>query len=121
MAANIRQCQRCGRVKITTLVDFKANVSLFFRRRETKLSGNLCHSCMTKEFVSFEVATLLGTWWGIIGLIIGPFFLFHNMIEYVDGSIAIVKGKRRLRLEGRTVEQDASDERQTDIKAGDDS
>ena len=105
MAATIRQCQRCRSVKVTSEVTFKANVSFLFRRDREKFSGYLCLSCITKEFLSFELTTLFGTWWGIIGCILGPVFIVYNIIEYIEGSVAIVAAKRRFRREGRTVRQ----------------
>jgi hypothetical protein len=67
------------------------------------MSGNLCLSCMTNEFLSFELTTLFGTWWGIIGCVLGPFFLLHNLAEYAEGSIAIVRAKWRSKSEGQTT------------------
>ena len=81
MAASILRCAQCGDVKITSFVMFKANVSLLFRRKERKFSGHLCFACMTRVFMSFELATLLGTWWGFIGFVIGPFFFYITCLS----------------------------------------
>lgn len=95
MAASILRCAQCGDVKITSFVMFKANVSLLFRRKERKFSGHLCFACMTRVFMSFELATLLGTWWGFIGFVIGPFFLLHNLFEYISGGVDIFTARMR--------------------------
>jgi len=70
---------------------------------------------MTKGFLSFELTTLFGTWWGIIGCVLGPFFLLHNSSEYFEGSIAIARAKRRFKLEGQTARPNTP-ETQTTIK-----
>jgi hypothetical protein len=95
MAASIRQCEQCGHIKTTSFVTFKANVSLLFRRKERELSGHLCFSCMTRVFMSFQLATLLGTWWGFIGFLLGPLFILQNFVEYISGglNIAIARGR----------------------------
>jgi hypothetical protein len=64
-------------------VSFKANISYLFRRQEKEISGSLCSSCATRTFAAFELQTLVGTWWGIIGCIVGPICLLHNITEYV--------------------------------------
>lgn len=100
MAVTIRQCAGCKNQRITSLVTFKANVSLFVRRYETNITGHLCFSCMTGKFLSFEITTLLGTWWGIVGMVKGPFFILHNLAEYIEGGIGIARAKGRAKLEG---------------------
>ena len=87
----LHRCVRCGEVRPTALVTFKANVSLIFRRRQSEFCGYVCFSCMTKEFFSFEVTTLVGTWWGIIGCILGPYFIIINVCEYCAGSFVILR------------------------------
>jgi hypothetical protein len=49
---------------------------------------------MTKEFAGHETATLLGTWWGIIGCILGPVYLVSNILEYIAGTADIVFTKK---------------------------
>lgn len=116
MVATIRHCERCKQIKVTSLVTFKSNVSFLFRRIERKLSGYLCLSCMTKEFLAFELPTLFGTWWGIIGAILGPFFIVHNLSEYIDGSLNIIRAKRLSKMDGQTVRPNIP-ETQTTIKS----
>jgi hypothetical protein len=67
-------------------VSFKENISYFFERRYRKLSGNLCFSCTTKTFATFELRTLFGTWWGLIGCVVGPYYIFHNLVEYAEAA-----------------------------------
>jgi hypothetical protein len=39
-----------------------------------------------EKFSAFELRTLFGTWWGFIGCIVGPYFLFDNLVEYLAAS-----------------------------------
>jgi len=88
-----RECKRCGRIKSTQYVFFIENISYFFARRERTFHGHICFSCMTKTFAIFEIRTLLGTWWGIIGMISGPGYLLENLIEYMKHSYRFVRSK----------------------------
>jgi hypothetical protein len=90
-----RQCDCCGRTRITTLANFRQNVSFFFGRRERVFSGKICFVCMTKEFLKFETTTLFGTWWGLIGCLLGPVYLLYNLLEYASGSFLIARDKVR--------------------------
>jgi hypothetical protein len=82
----LQQCERCGRTGYTQLVLFKENISYFFARRHREFSGHLCFSCATKTFAAFEFRTLVGTWWGIIGFFVGPFYILHNLMEYLSAT-----------------------------------
>jgi hypothetical protein len=86
----VRSCETCKRARRTELVTFRANVSLFFTRKETTISGYLCWICATKYFVGYELTTLVGTWWGIIGMLVGPVFLLQNILEYVTAMFLFV-------------------------------
>jgi hypothetical protein len=68
----IYRCQNCGRGRNTQHCLFKANMSFIFRRWYSELNANLCLGCATTKFFAFEVSTLCLTWFGIIGIILGP-------------------------------------------------
>jgi hypothetical protein len=61
---------------------------LFFERRGSEISGDLCFPCITKTFAGFELTTLLFTWWGIIGAILGPIYLIANIVDYTSACLA---------------------------------
>jgi hypothetical protein len=92
-----RKCDRCGRAKTIALVTFKENVSYFFQRRQKEFSVWLCFGCMSRTFVRFEVFTILWTWYGIIGCVLGPVFIVSNIDEYICGSFLIVRASLRRR------------------------
>jgi hypothetical protein len=58
---------------------------------------------MTAKFMEFEFQTLVGTWWGIVGCILGPIFILKNLLEYVSGSFLIAVDTTKLRLEIRRL------------------
>jgi hypothetical protein len=80
----IRQCQNCGKVRNTQHCLFKANMSFFFTRWYREIDGHLCLRCTTTKFFAFEVSTLCLTWFGIIGMFLGPVYLLHNIVEYIE-------------------------------------
>jgi hypothetical protein len=75
----VGDCGRCGKRSITFHVVFKENISYFFERKESTVDAKLCFLCTVKVFGAFTGRTLLGTWWGVIGAIIGPMYLVSNI------------------------------------------
>ncbi len=100
-----KKCTSCGRNKITALVSFKQNVSYLIRRQQREFSGWLCFKCMTAEFAKFELVTLVGTWWGIIGCVLGPVFIVLNLFEYISGSYTMIHAAVRMRPHAVSVDE----------------
>lgn len=88
-----RRCTLCGQEKHTFWVVFNQNVSYLFARRTREFAGFACLRCMTKCFAEFEVITLFGTWWGVIGFFLGPIILIGNLAEYVKGAYRLTRSK----------------------------
>ena len=76
-------CDRCGYHKRLFRSEYRSNVSYIFRRQEQEIDGNYCMSCNTHLFVRFTLTTFIGTWWGIIGMILGPIYILKNIFNYV--------------------------------------
>jgi hypothetical protein len=76
-------CKGCGRLRPTQHVFFRENISYFFGRQYRELSAYLCIRCATLMFASFEGRTLVLTWWGLIGALLGPYHLLYNLLEYL--------------------------------------
>lgn len=87
----VRECKMCGRPKMTQWAYFQENVSYFFGRQERTLAGFVCFPCMSMSFAEFEIRTLLFTWWGIVGLFVGPAYLVTNLAEYLKLSYRFLK------------------------------
>ena len=82
-----RLCQSCGLSKKTKFAEFTENISYFFSRQERTFSGRLCFRCMTKTFLVYTGRTLVGTWWGIIGAMVGPIYIIQNIAEYIKHTV----------------------------------
>lgn len=82
-----QSCTYCGTLSITQQALFKQNVSWFFQRWERTFDGEICFPCMTRVFLSFTTMTLVGTWWGVIGMLIDPGYILLNVFEYLKNSI----------------------------------
>jgi hypothetical protein len=50
---------------------------------------------MLLKLLEFEGATLIGTWFGIIGCILGPYYLMLNLLEFASGILLL--GSRAVR------------------------
>jgi len=92
-------CDICKEARETETCYFKQNVSYFFERRESEFCGKLCHSCMNKVFLKHTLITLFGTWWGVVGMFLGPAFIFHNITEYIVMSFKFWRRKKSVDYE----------------------
>lgn len=92
--SQLPRCECCHARKNTLCCFFKENISYFFARNERTFSGFLCFGCMTRLFFEFTLKTLFGTWWGIVGALLGPAIIGNNIIEYAKNSLRFIKEKR---------------------------
>ena len=76
-------CAHCGRRRVTLKARFSENVSYFFARRERSIDAILCFPCTSKVYATFTLRTLFGTWWGFIGMLLGPAILVLNTLWFV--------------------------------------
>ena len=83
-------CDRCRRPTWARIVFFRQNISYLWGREETTFCGRLCLRCMTRIFLKFTLTTLLLTWFGIIGVAIGPIIIVMNLTEYVGALLGVV-------------------------------
>lgn len=87
----IKSCEKCKNLKKTQECCFRENVSYIFRRQEKIFIGNLCFRCMNSVFGKFTIRTLFGTWWGLIGFVVGPFYIVRNLMEYTKNAFKFMK------------------------------
>ena len=73
---------------------FIENVSYFYQRSERRFEGHVCFPCMAMTFVVYEARTLLFTWWGFIGMLLGPGYLLWNLYEFLGRSYRFVTFKK---------------------------
>ncbi|HIA20671.1 MAG TPA: hypothetical protein EYN70_14860, partial [Planctomycetaceae bacterium] len=76
-------CQRCQVSAPTRDVTFYQNVGLLVMRFSSCVDGQLCKSCLHKTFWTMTMVNLVFGWWGIISLIVTPFFILNNIWRYV--------------------------------------
>lgn len=77
------KCKGCEIEQDLRLVYFRENISYFFGRNEITYSGYYCINCIKKIFCRTTRRTFFGTWWGIVGGILGPGILINNVSEYI--------------------------------------
>lgn len=76
-------CQCCGIEAPTKKVAFYQNVGALVMRFSKSIEGELCKSCIHKNFWAMTTKTLFLGWWGTISFIITPFLLLNNVIRYL--------------------------------------
>jgi hypothetical protein len=79
----LAQCQLCKQTRATRFVSFHRNVGMLFARKSYALHGNLCESCINKMFWQFTGKNILLGPWGIISLVVTPFYLLQNTGVYL--------------------------------------
>jgi hypothetical protein len=84
-------CGKCFQVKQTQHCCFRQNVSFLIARRQKKFSGDLCQRCMGRMFRQFTLNTVVGTWWGVIGAILGPVIILGNIFQYAKGTYRFIR------------------------------
>jgi hypothetical protein len=94
-----RACEHCGQERVTLNAQFYENVSYFYGRRQRSVDANLCFSCTAKVYRTFTFRTLAGTWWGLIGMCLGPVIIVFNTLWFVSMSIGFLWLARRATTE----------------------
>jgi len=77
-------CQTCGSMRQTSPVSFTRNVGMLVVRQTKTLKGNLCKSCVIKNFWDFTVKNLLFGPWGTISMIVTPIYFVTNIVSYIS-------------------------------------
>jgi hypothetical protein len=80
-------CDHCNKNTNVQFCHFSSNMSFFFSRHERKYYGYLCPICMTNIFLNYTITTLFLTWWGIVGMFLGPAFIISNISEYISNLL----------------------------------
>lgn len=78
------QCQFCGSMRQTAPVTFHRNIGMLVARQTKRLTGNLCKTCVKKNFWDFTAKNLVFGPWGMISLIVTPIYLVTNTVSYVS-------------------------------------
>lgn len=86
-------CQKCASAELSRYSEFRENISYIFRRQEKDYCGYLCFRCMTLTYAEHTIKTLLFTWFGVIGIVLGPIYIIGNTYTYLKNSLRFVWGK----------------------------
>jgi hypothetical protein len=78
------QCQFCGSMRQTAPVTFHRNIGMLVARQTKRLTGNLCKTCVKKNFWDFTAKNLVFGPWGMISLVVTPIYLVTNTVSYVS-------------------------------------
>ena len=76
-------CQVCGVEAATKHVAFHQNIGALVMRYYKHVEGDLCKSCIHRFFWKFTLVNLFLGWWGMISLIVTPFFILNNLVRYI--------------------------------------
>ncbi len=79
----MQRCQSCGEMRMTKFVAFYRNVGMLFRRQTYTIMGNLCESCVHKQFWKFEALDVVLGPWGMLSAIVAPIYFLQNIFSYV--------------------------------------
>jgi hypothetical protein len=103
----IMLCQDCGIEAPTRYVEFYQNIGALVMRFHKSIKGNLCKSCLHKRFWEFTLTNLLLGWWGVISLVVTPFFILNNVGRYLIclGMPGVPAGAAPPRLTDDAVER----------------
>ena len=82
----IGKCQVCGSMRQTAPVTFNRNIGMIVLRQTRRISGNMCKTCLGKNYWQFMGLNLLLGPWGMISLIVTPIYLVTNTVSYVSAS-----------------------------------
>jgi hypothetical protein len=76
-------CQKCGIEAPTKYVAMYQNIGALVIRFSTSVEGNLCKNCIHSTFWTMTAVNFTLGWWGMISLILNPFFIINNTVRYL--------------------------------------
>jgi hypothetical protein len=83
-AAPLGICRLCHRRGPTRPVIFRQNVGVILLRFAKKVEGPLCRRCIESTFSDMTLITFFAGWWGIVSIVVTPFLLVSNIVEYTS-------------------------------------
>lgn len=92
------KCQCCGADAPTKHVRMYENIGLLVVRLSRTAEGDYCKSCIQSTFWKFTGVNLLFGWWGIISMVLNPFLILNNIVQFA-GSFSLAGSKPGVRPE----------------------
>ena len=78
----MQRCQSCGNLRAIAPITLRRNVGMLFARQTHTLKGNMCKTCINKQFWIFQGKNLAFGPWGMISLIATPIYFFTNLYAF---------------------------------------
>jgi len=72
-------CEGCRRQGPVLPVSYRQNTGMLVMRRSQVAAGTLCRACSGRLFTKMTLHTFFLGWWGMISLVVTPFFLLNNL------------------------------------------
>lgn len=95
------RCDRCGRngagFPVTAPVLLRQNISYLWGRQERHFYGALCGRCLLPQWLAYTGPTLLLTWFGVVGVIVGPLYILFNTTETLRAAACLMMQALRRR------------------------
>jgi hypothetical protein len=76
-------CQKCGIEAPTKYVAMYQNIGALVIRFSSSVEGNLCKNCIHSTFWTMTGINMTLGWWGMISLVVTPFFIINNTVRYL--------------------------------------
>lgn len=86
----MRCCGHCGQTRLTRPVLLRQNISYLSGRQERMFCGDLCLRCLLPQWWRYTIPTLLLTWFGVMGMIVGPWYIVLNTTETLTAAAGLL-------------------------------
>jgi hypothetical protein len=77
------RCQGCGVEAPTKFVTYYQNIGMLIIRSMRTFRAQVCRDCASRHFWNMTLLGLVTGWWGLISLIINPFLIINNVVQFV--------------------------------------
>ena len=77
------QCQYCGSIRPLRRAHYYKNIGMLIVRQNNEMEGDFCKECHNKLFIEYFLTCIFLGWWGVISLLITPFYLIFNLWSYI--------------------------------------
>jgi len=98
-------CQLCLVEAPTRRITFFQNIGALVMRFHRSVDAELCKSCIHRHFWKMSGITFFLGWWGVISMIVTPFFLLNNIVRYLGclPMAAVPAAARRAELDAAVI------------------
>lgn len=80
MAHKFGRCDFCGAQAPVHQASYRQNTGMLIMRQTRHFEGRACRQCSHDLFVRTTLHTLVLGWWGMISMVLTPFFIVNNLV-----------------------------------------